>query len=67
MVADLNCCLLLQPFIDEGQPVLALFPSTSYLYLPLGALIVTVIAAIAGYVGFLMVTEATEPRSMKQD
>jgi hypothetical protein len=50
----------LQPFIDEGQPVLVLFPSTSYLYLPLGATIVTFIAAVLAYVGWLMLVEGDQ-------
>lgn len=53
--------MLLQPFIDPGQPVLRLFPPTSSLYLPLSVFITTFIAAVLGYVGWLMVSEPAAP------
>lgn len=58
-VPDTPCCfcVLLQPFIDSDQPVLRLFPATSLLYLPLGLFITTFIAAVLGFVGWLMFSE----------
>lgn len=59
-----------QPFIDEGQPVLAAFPDDAVLYAPLSCAIVSGIAAILGYVGLLMLREPQQqpgaPRA-KQD
>lgn len=46
-----------QPFIEERQPVLRLFPRTSVLYLPLGLFIASFLAAVLGFVGWLMVSE----------
>lgn len=63
-IHDAPCCLpvLLQPFIDAGQPVLRLFPATSFLYLPLGLCITSFIAAVLGFVGWLLFTEpAAQP------
>jgi hypothetical protein len=46
-----------QPFIDADQPVLQLFPPPTALYLPVGVLITTFLAAALAYVGWLMATE----------
>ncbi|KAF8064657.1 Rnf14 [Scenedesmus sp. PABB004] len=50
--------LLLTPFIDEGQPVLRLFPAPSALYLPLAACLVAGVAACLAHAGWLTLTEA---------
>jgi hypothetical protein len=56
-----------QPFIDAGQPVLALFPSTSAAYLPVAALITTFLGAACTYVGWLMLTEPSGSSSTAAD
>lgn len=57
--SDILSNVHVQPFIDPDQPVLKLSPATSYLYLPLSVFITTFIAAVLGYVGYLMVLEPT--------
>ena len=56
LTALLSVCVWLQPFIEEGQPFLKLFPPLEYaLLLPSTVLVVTA-AVVLAYTGLVLLT-----------
>uniref|UniRef100_A0A383WEP4 Dolichol phosphate-mannose biosynthesis regulatory protein n=1 Tax=Tetradesmus obliquus TaxID=3088 RepID=A0A383WEP4_TETOB len=64
--AYISLWLLVKPFIDSDQPILALLPDTRHLYLPLSALLLATLGSILAYVGWLIILEPT-PVVSKED